>query len=348
MKAALFYRFLAAVLVAGIYALSPSESAACPSGLVCPRGVNCTKDTQCVTPGSPGELSFTRDQLGLTGNPPFQPFQFGVPDEQNFRFFLYDSDGKPIPFHFGGGQDLPPTATPSERLGNDLYAAGFGGRVTFALKYGGFSFSVRKKGTGLRGFFIGDGDAAASYSPFWDTMMLGEGFFKDDGTVYLNVMKIGDFFNELWHAYYDQVVVQGGDPKLRDQFNKTKEYLKGQQVKRNAKQELATDIVNDFDEFTDDYISTLVDTMAKENYRLHHGMPQEVQKLVQREKMTAEAANEAANEAAKKGWQDLLDGKSKLTINLDANDGKGLVSVPAQPPAELMKELADAFGMEGF
>jgi len=214
----------------------------------------------------------------------------------------------------------------------DLADAGFDGRVTDALQSGGFSFSVRKKGTGFRGIFIGDGDAAASYAPFTDTMMLGEGFFKDDGTVYLNVKQIGDFFNELWHAYSDQVVVQGGDPRLLHQFNKTKEYLKGQQVKRDSTQGLAADIVGDFDELTEDYISTLVDTMAKENYRLRQ--------RVQQKKTTAEEAN--------REWQGLLDGKSALTRNLDANDGAGLVSVPAQPPAELMKELADAFGMSGY
>ena len=316
MKAALFYRFLAAVLVAGVYALSPSESAACPSGLVCPRGVNCTKDSQCVTPGSPGELSFTRDQLGLTGSPSihlFPPLSYGQP------------------FTLGSARD-DPTLTPSQRLAMDLADAGFDGRVTDALQSGGFSFSVRKKGTGFRGIFIGDGDAAASYAPFTDTMMLGEGFFKDDGTVYLNVKQIGDFFNELWHAYSDQVVVQGGDPRLLHQFNKTKEYLKGQQVKRDSTQGLAADIVGDFDELTEDYISTLVDTMAKENYRLRQ--------RVQQKKTTAEEAN--------REWQGLLDGKSALTRNLDANDGAGLVSVPAQPPAELMKELADAFGMSGY
>lgn len=227
-------------------------------------------------------------------------------------------------------------ASAQQRLGNALINAGYDGKVSRAL-LDDEQISI--------GIYLQTGTrSAASYNPSFNWLYLGPGFFEDPDdpkTVTFSAdMKPGDLFNELWHAYYDQVVEEGSDAEMQDMFDTTQKFLRQQQV-RMAGGEYGTetmvplvDLESDFEILTDEYISQLVDRMGDHYHRLR--------KQVRDGRLSPVEAQQQ--------WEDLLAGQTLHTtgIHTYVDSSETIYTIGNQPPEGLTTLLAERFGMISF
>jgi hypothetical protein len=220
------------------------------------------------------------------------------------------------------------------------------GRVTDALVNGEIGFAVAQLDE--------DSDDDAQFVvPFLigtPTMYLKSDFF--DGGVFTmpaleqrGIPQLGTIFNELWHAYSKGVVDEGGDPDLQAGVDRARSWIQDEATTRTGP--VATD---DVEGFTDEYLSSLTDQMARVHFQLKLS--------VDRGQLSADTARDR--------WGDFLDGGNAAGTDTTKIVGYeqrtrvggffeslGILSDTTQtvtnsPPRNVVDPIADAFGFGGF
>lgn len=222
-------------------------------------------------------------------------------------------------------------------LGDAMEAAGVGGKVAEALQNGTITVTVKVIGSDLTSWWkLGDATAAYVVSVFGTEIIYVSKEIMDvlkgsRSANDLSAREKGKLANEAWHAYNDQVVKKGNDPDMTKAIEDASQEIKGREVNRGGERGDGKDIIKDMGRFMDDYTSSLADNLVD-----RHGQLQD------------EVKKGRDPEQADKDWQDVLDGKDPFTQGIDADDGKGLATVPGPAPSGLIEEVAERFGLNGF